>query len=142
MKKTVKILVFLSFVILWVVAGPGTAFSSPQKADGKKWISYAIDEEGIEYFYSPKSVLTMPFNVVRVLVKTVYSEKQSKYREAELLWEIDCSKKSLRGISAKAILKNGKPVDLTKPSSWSDIPAGSTAESLHEIVCTKDKKKK
>lgn len=140
-KALVRILAFLSLIFSWIASGPGTAFSSSQKAGEEKWISYATDEDNTEYFYNPKKIQNMPGNLVRVWVKAVYPEKKSKYREAELLWEIDCSKNILRGISAKATLRDGSPADLTKPSSWSAIPAGSTAESLHEVVCKRDKKK-
>jgi hypothetical protein len=139
MKKILKILVCLSLIVPWVIAGPETAFSSLQKAVDEKWISYATDEDGIEYFYSPKRIQNLPGNLVRVWVKAVYPEKQSKFQRAELLWEIDCTKKSLRGISAKTTKKDGTPANLTKPSMWSDIPAGSTAESLCEAVCKKPK---
>jgi hypothetical protein len=141
LKTVVKILTILSYIVVWILTGPGTSFSSPQKSGEEKWISYATDEDNTEYFYNAKKIQHMPGNSVKVWVKAVYPEKKSKYLEAELLWEIDCSKKSMRGITAKAKLKDGQPVDLTKPSSWSNIPAGSTAEALYELVCTREKSK-
>jgi hypothetical protein len=142
MKKIVKILVFLSVIALWGVAGIETAFSAVQKADDK-WISYATDEDGTDFFYSPKKIQKLPGNIVKVGVKAVYSEKQSKFRgEGELIWEVDCTRKSLRGISASATKKDGTPFNISKPSEWSVIPEGSTAESLYEVACKKPLKGK
>ena len=137
MKKIVKILVFLFVILLWGVAETETAFSSLQKADDK-WISYATDEDGTDFFFNLAKIQKLSGNIVKVWVKAVYSEKQSKFRgEAKFLWEVDCNRRSLRGISVNAIKKDGTPVNITKPSEWSDIPAGSTAESLYEVVCLK-----
>ena len=142
MKKIVKILVFLSVIALWGVAGTETAFSSLQKADNK-WISYATDEDGTDFFYNLEKIQKLPGNIVKVGVKAVYSEKQSRFRgEGEFLWEVDCARKSLRGISASATKKDGTPFNISKPSEWSDIPEGSTAESLYEVVCKKPVKGK
>lgn len=141
MKTLLTFMAVLALTAALVLAGTGVSWSSAKKTEDERWISYATDEDGIDYFYNAKKIQHMPGNIVRVWVKAVYPEKQTKYREAELLWEIDCSRNAMRGISVKATLKNGKPVDLTKPSSWSDIPAASTAESLYEVVCKKPKTK-
>ena len=143
MKKVImKVLVFLAVMVLWMVAGTGTVFASVQKVADEQWIPYAADEAGTDFFYSPKNIQRKPGNIVSVWVKAVYPEKQSRFREAKLLWEIDCTKRSLRGISAKSARRDGTPVNITKPSVWSDIPDGSTAESLHEVVCKEPEKGK
>lgn len=142
MKKTVKIFVFLSVIALWGIAGTETAFSSIQKADDK-WVSYATDEEGTDLFFDPGKIQMLPGNTVKVWVKAAYSDKHSKFRgEGKFVWEVDCVKKSWRGISANTTKKDGTPVNISEPSEWSGIPDGSTAESLYEIVCKKPKKGK
>lgn len=136
MKKILKISALLSVVMLFFVANTETALSSVEKSN--KWVSYAIDEDDTEFFYDPNKLQKLPGNIVKIWVKAVYSEKQPKFRgEAKFLWEVNCIRKSLRGISANATKKDGAPVNTTKPSEWSDIPEGSTAESLYEIICKK-----
>ena len=142
MKKILKVLVFLTVIVPWVAAVTAEVSSSVQEVADEKWIPYATDEDGTDFFYNPKNIQRKSGSIVSVWVKAVYPENQSKFREAKLLWEIDCTKKSLRGISAKAVRRDGTPVNLTKPSVWSDIPDGSTAESLYEGVCGKPRKGK
>lgn len=142
MNKAVKILLVLSVILIWGVAGTETAFSSLKKADDK-WISYATDEDGSDFFYNAEKIQKLPGKIVKVWVKAVYSEKQTKFRgEGSLVWEVDCTRKSWRGISAKATKKDGTPFNIEKPSEWSVIPDGSTAEALYEVVCKKTGKGK
>ncbi|MFZ5998380.1 MAG: surface-adhesin E family protein [Nitrospirota bacterium] len=115
---------------------------SSKPADTKHvWKSFGSDEEGNSYSYDPGTVQRTADKTIKVWVKAEYSEKKSGLEEAQLLWEIDCSKKKFRGITAYTKKKDGTSSTLDKPSEWSDVPAGSMMESLHELVCTQPSKK-
>ncbi len=81
-------------------------------------------------------------NLVRVWVKAIYSEKNPKYTEGQFQWEINCAKKTMRGLAATTKKKDGTSTTITQSSDWSSIPAESTAETLFDNVCTKKDKKK
>ena len=117
--------------------------SSPvkQEPSKEKWEYYASDEEDTGYFYSPDTLRRLKGNNVRVWVRAIYTEKNQKYSDAKFQWEIDCAKKRLRGISAKAKKRDGTSAVITGSSDWSPIPAESTAETLYETVCKKRDKK-
>lgn len=127
-------LVFLSYQ---------TEASTPAKQESstEKWEHYASDEEGAEYFYNPGTLTHVKGNLVKVWVRAIYSEKNQKYSQAELQWEINCTKKSMRGLTAKAKKKDGTQDLVNKSSDWSAIPSESTAETLYEAVCKKKGKK-
>ncbi len=71
----------------------------------------------------------------------MYSEKNPKYSEAKFQWEINCTKKKMRGLKANAKKKDGTSAIITESSDWSVIPSESTAETLYEKVCRKKDKK-
>jgi hypothetical protein len=118
--------------------------SSPAKQDAskEKWEYYASDEEGTDYSYNPNTLKHMKGSLVKVWVRAVYSEKNPKYSQAQLQWEIDCAKKSMRGLTAQAKKKDGTRENIKTPSQWSAIPSESTAETLYDTVCKKKEKKK
>jgi surface-adhesin protein E len=129
----------LSLVLLSFQAGASTPVK--QEASREKWEYYASDEEGTDYSYNPDALTRMEGNHVKVEVRAVYSEKNPKYSRADLQWEIDCTKKSMRGLAAHAKKKDGTQDILKQSSDWSAIPADSTAETLYETVCRKKDKK-
>jgi hypothetical protein len=83
--------------------------SSPVQPEMLKapWEHYATDEDGGGYFYNTSTVKHLKGNHVTVQVRAIYSAKKPNYSQAEFLWEIDCSKKSLRGLTANAKKKMG-----------------------------------
>ena len=105
-----------------------------------KWEPYASDEEGAGYFYNAGTIQRLKDNRVKVWVRVIYSGKNPKYSQAEFQWEVDCTNKSMRGLTANAKKKDGTSENITEASGWSSIPTESTAETLYEIVCRKKDK--
>ena len=141
MKAAVKLLSLffcLSLVLLTYQSGASTP--AKQEASKETWEYYASDEEGTAYSYNPDTLTLGKGNLVKVWVRAVYLEKNPKYSQADLQWEIDCIKKSMRGLTARAKKKDGTQENIKKSSEWSAIPADSTAETLYETVCKKDNK--
>jgi len=122
---------------------PAAASTTPAKQEGQQdaWIYYATDEDDTAYAFNPTNVERLQDDHVKVWVKALYAEKNKKYKEGQFQWEIDCGKKTMRGLAATIKKKDGTSEAVTKISDWSSIPAGSTAETLSENVCNKDKKK-
>lgn len=136
-----KSLIFLYSLTLVFTVHPATA-STPAAQDTQKnmqgtWIYYATDEDGADYALNPAKVERLQGNLVRVWVKAVYPEKNPKYTEGQFQWEIDCAKKTIRGITATTIKKDGTSATISEASDWSSIPDESTAETLYEITCNK-----
>jgi hypothetical protein len=138
--KSLVILYCLS--ILFVVHPAAATTPAAQEVQQEAWIYYATDEDETAYAYNPTSVERLESNLVKVWVKALYTEKNKKYSEGQFRWEIDCTKKTMRGLAATVKKKDGTSEAITKISDWSPIPAGSTAETLFDNVCnSKDKKK-
>jgi hypothetical protein len=140
-----KSLVFLyCFSIILAVhpAAASTTTPAAQEVQQEAWVYYATDEDDTAYAYNPTNIERLNDNLVRVWVKALYSDKNQKYTEGQFQWEINCSKKTMRGLAATVKKKDGKSEAISKSSDWSKIPAESTAENLLEITCNnKDKKK-
>ncbi len=117
--------------------------SSPGKEEviKERWEHYATDEDDTGYFFNSDTLQHLKGGLVRVWVRAIYSEKNPKYREAKFQWEIDCTKKKMRGLTANAKKKDGTAAIITESSDWSVIPSESTAETLYEKVCGKKNKK-
>jgi surface-adhesin protein E len=139
--KLLSLFFYLSIVFLSYQAEASTPAeaSSPatKKALKENWKYYTSDEDGAGFYYNPETVQHGLENHVKVWVRAIYPEKNLKYTNAEFQWEIDCTKKSLRGLSASARKKDGVIETTTEPSNWSPIPSESTAETLYETVCKK-----
>jgi len=129
----------LSFVFLAYQSGA----SSPDKQEATKerWEHYASDEDDTGYFYNTDTIRHLKGKLVRVWVRAFYSEKNLKYSEAKFQWEIDCTKKKMRGLKANAKKKDGTAAVIAEASDWSVIPSESTAEILYEKVCGQKNKK-
>jgi hypothetical protein len=143
-KSTVKYVMFLYWMSIVLAVHPATASTTPaaQEVQKDEWLYYATDEDGTEYAVNPAKVEHLQGNIIRVWVNAMYSKDNQKYTEGKFQWEINCSKKTMRGISATVKKKDGSLATITQSSDWSNIPAGSTAENLFEITCnSKDKKK-
>ncbi|MBI4683749.1 MAG: hypothetical protein HY755_00940 [Nitrospirae bacterium] len=142
MKSFVKsfFILFMLAALVFLSSNSSLALKTP--SENEKWDDYAVDEEGNAYFYNSKNVQHMTKNIVRVWIKKFYSQQKSKVEEAKLLWEIDCSKKTMRGIQAHMKNRDKTSDTIKKPSEWSSIPSESTAETLYEIVCKKGEKAK
>ena len=147
MKAAAKLLTLfycLSIVFLVHQAGASTSVDASsrikQEASKDKWEPYELDEEGTAYFYNAGTIQHLKGNLVRVWVRAIYSEKNPNYSQAEFQWEINCAKKSMRGLTANAKKKDGTLESISESSDWSLIPAESTAETLYEIVCGKKDK--
>jgi hypothetical protein len=108
-----------------------------QEASKETWEYYASDEEGTDYSYDPSTIKRLKDGRIRVWVHALYLEKHPKYSEGKSEWEIDCTKKTMRGLTANAKKKDGTTTSIPESSDWSAIPAESTAETLYEAVCKK-----
>jgi surface-adhesin protein E len=143
--KLLSLFFCLSIILLAHRSGASTqdkaSSSVKQEASKEKWEYYASDEDGTDYSYDPHTLKHMKGNRIEVWVRAVYSEQNPKYSQAELQWEIDCSKKSMRGLTVNAKKKDGTQENIKKSSDWSAIPSESTAETLYEKVCRKKDKK-
>jgi hypothetical protein len=142
----VKSLVILYCLSIVLAVHPAAASTTQAKQEVQQdvWLHYATDEDGTDYSFNPAKVQRLQGNLVRVWVNAKYSEKNQKYTEGQFQWEINCSKKTMRGLAATAKKKDGTSATITQSSDWSNIPAESTAENLFEITCisiSKDKKK-
>ena len=140
----VKSLVILYCLSIVLAVHPAAASTTPatQEVQQDAWIYYATDEDDTAYAFNPTNVERLQGNLVKVWVKALYTEKNKKYTEGQFQWEIDCTKKTMRGLAATVKKKDGTSEAITKISDWSSIPAESTAETLFENVCnSKDKKK-
>jgi hypothetical protein len=142
MKSLVFCYVF-SIILVVHPAAASTTTPAAQQVQQDAWIYYATDEDDTAYAYNPTNMERLNDNLVKVWVKALYSEKNQKYTEGQFQWEINCAKKTMRGLSATAKKKDGTSATITQSSDWSKIPAESTAENLFEITCNvnKDKKK-
>jgi hypothetical protein len=140
-KKSALAIVLLGIVCVVAHAVEVSPFKQESTLD--KWEFYENDEDGTSYLYNASTVQNLKGGLLRVWVQAIYSEKNPKaaYRDARFLWEIDCSKKRMRGLTAYVTKKEGTKETITDPSDWSPIPAESTAETLHGIVCKKKDKK-
>jgi hypothetical protein len=121
-------------------ASPSQAKQGASPA-AEKWEYYATDEEETEYFYNVNNIEHLKNTLVRVWVQAIYTEKNQKYTMGRFQWEIDCSKKRMRGLQAFALKKDKTTTSVNESSRWSTIPAASTAETLYETVCKKPVKK-
>jgi hypothetical protein len=143
MITAVKSLMILCCVSIVLAVHPSAA-STPAAQDVQQdaWVYYATDEDGTAYAFNPSKVERLKGDLVKVRVKALYSEKNQKYTEGQFQWEINCTKRTMRGVAATTKKKDGTSDSITQASDWSSIPAESTAETLFENVCPgKDKKK-
>jgi hypothetical protein len=143
-KNAVKSLMFLYWLSIVLAVHPAAASTTPstQEVQQDAWVYYATDEDDTAYAFNPANVERLKGNLVRVWVKALYSEKNQKYIEGQFQWEINCAKKTMRGLAATTKKKDGTSGTITQSSDWSPIPAESTAYTLFENVCnSKDKKK-
>jgi hypothetical protein len=142
-KAAAKILTLLFCLSIMFLSYQSEASSTPAKKNTapEKWEYYASDEEGNGYFYDTDNVEHLKGNHVTVWVQTIYPESHPKYSTARFQWELNCSKKKMRGLQAYAKKKDGTSTTVTESSDWSVIPAESTAETLYEAVCKKPGKK-
>ncbi len=142
MKTAAKLLTAL-FCLSIVFFSFQSGASSPDKQEVAKerWEHYATDEDDTGYFFNSDTIQHEKGGLVRVWVRAIYSEKNPKYSEAKFQWEIDCTKKKMRGLKANAKKKDGTSAVITESSDWSIIPSESTAETLSEKVCRKKNKK-
>jgi hypothetical protein len=141
----VKSLVILYCLSIVLAIHPVAASITPAKQEVRQdtWTYYATDEDLTAYAYNPSNMELLQDNHVRVWVKALYSEKNQKYTEGQFQWEINCSKKTMRGLAATMKKKDGTSATIRQSSDWSKIPAESTAETLFENMCkSKDKKDK
>jgi len=142
--KVVKSLVIFYCLSIVLAVHSAAASTTPAKQEVRQdaWIYYATDEDDTAYAFNPTNVERLQGNLVKVWVKALYAEKNKKYSEGQFQWEMDCAKKTMRGLAATIKKKDGTSEAITKISDWSSIPAGSTAETLFENMCnSKDKKK-
>jgi hypothetical protein len=147
LRTTAKLLMLLLFCVSILFLATRSHASSPakpqvqmpakQEASKDTWAYYASDEEGTDYSYDPSTIKRLKNDLVRVWVHALYSEKHPKYSEGKTLWEIDCTKKTLRGLTTNTKKKDGTSTSIEEPSDWSAIPAESTAETLYGAVCNK-----
>jgi hypothetical protein len=138
--KSLVIPYCLSIVLAVHPAAASTPTTQEVRQDA--WIYYATDDDGAAYAFNPTNVERLQGNLVRVWVKALYTEKNKKYTEGQFQWEIDCAKKTMRGLAATVNEEGWNVEAITKSSDWSSIPAESTAETLFETMCnSKDKKK-
>ena len=136
-KTAVLVLVFMALL----VAHAGASSPAKPEALTEKWVFYETDEDGTSYFYDAGNIQRLKGGLVLVWVQAVYTDKNPKFREGRFLWEVDCSKKRMRGLTAYVTKKDGIKETITQSSDWSPIPADSTAETLHGLVCKKKEKK-
>lgn len=137
--KTAAKLLTVFFCLSLVFLAYQSRASSPDKQEvvKERWEHYATDEDDTGYFFSSDTIRHLKDKLVRVWVRAFYSEKNPKYLEAKFQWEIDCTKKKMRGLKANAKKKDGTAAIIAESSDWSVIPPGSTAETLYEKVCGK-----
>jgi len=137
--KTAAKLLTVFFCLSFIMLAYQSAASSPDKKEAVKerWEHYATDEDDTGYFFNSDTIKHLKGKLVRVWVRAFYSEKNLKYREAKFQWEIDCTKKKMRGLKATAKKKDGTSAIITESSDWSVVPSGSTAETLYEKMCGK-----
>jgi hypothetical protein len=142
--KAAATLLVVFCLSIMVLSNQSQASPPPAKPDASfdKWEFYATDEENINYAYNASGIEQLKGNVVRVWVQAIYPPSHLKYIGGRFQWEINCSKKKMRGIQAHMKKKDGTSLDITESSDWSPIPAESTAETLYESVCKKTVKKK
>jgi len=140
----VKSLMILYCFSMVLAIHPAAASTTPAKQEVQQdaWIYYATDEEDTAYAFNPTNVERLKDDHVKVWVKALYAEKNKKYTEGQFRWEIDCAKKTMRGLAATIKKKDGTSEAITTTSDWSSIPAGSTAETLFDNVCSSKGKTK
>jgi len=142
LKIAAKLLTVLFCLSLVFLAYQSRALSpGKEEVIKERWEHYATDEDEADYFFNPDTIQHLKGGFVSVWVRAIYSEKNPKYSEAKFLWEINCTKKKMRGLKANAKKKDGTSANITESSDWSVIPSGSTAETLYEKVCGKKSKK-
>ncbi len=144
--KTAAKLLTAFFCLSLVFLSYQSGASSPGKQEvtevtRERWEHYATDEDDTGYFFNSDTIRHAKGGLVRVWVRAIYSEKNPKYSEAKFQWEIDCTKKKMRGLKANAKKKDGTSAIITESSDWSVIPSESTAETLSEKVCRKKNKR-
>jgi hypothetical protein len=140
-KAASKVVLFFCLAIVFLPFQSEASSPGKEKVTKERWEYYASDEEGSDYSYNPDAIGHRKGNRVRVWVRATYSDKNPAFTEGKFQWEVDCVKKRLRGISAEVKKKDGTLAVPAKSSNWSDIPSGSTAETLYDTVCKKKDKK-
>jgi hypothetical protein len=145
-KAAAKLLTLLFCLSIMLITYQSEASSPPanqakQDTLPEKWEYYAADEEDTNYFYDAGNIDHLKNNYVRVWVQALYSEKNLKYTFGRFQWELDCSKKKMRGLQANVKKKDGTFTTVTESSDWSAIPSESTGETLYNTVCKKTDKK-
>lgn len=138
-KKSVLAIALLAVLCVAAYAVEAPPFKQDSTLD--KWEFYETDEDGASYLYNASTVEHLKGGLIRVWVQAIYTDKNPKFREGRFLWEVDCSKKRMRGLTAYVTKKDGIKETITQSSDWSPIPADSTAETLHGLVCKKKEKK-
>jgi hypothetical protein len=140
----VKSLVILYCLSIVLAVHPAAASTTPASKEVRQdaWVYYATDDDGAEYAFNPTNVEHLQGDLARVWVKALYTEKNRKYSEGQFQWEINCAKKTMRGLAATVKKRDGTSEAITQSSDWSKIPAESTAETLFETMCNSKGKKK
>lgn len=136
-------LFFLLSIVFVVKPAVGTTPPKQEATSAQEsWLYYASDENDAAYAFNPTNIERLKDNHVKVWVKVLYPETNPKYKEGQFRWELNCAKKTMRGLTATATNKDGTATTIMQSSDWSPIPVESTAEILFERMCKKEEKKK
>lgn len=141
--KSIGAFGFLIFIALYL--------PTHAEVGGADWKFLEMDDEGI-WFYNSENIEFLPYSLRRVQTKKVYDEEGvskavEKYGKNYMnlehvlsVWEIDCSHRKFRLLSAIFYSKNNSIIqgyddEKEKHFRPEDIPADSYLELLYKKVC-------
>ena len=130
-----------------------------EKAEGAEWKLFQTTSAGNIYYYDATSIKRFPNDILRVWVRiiettgfsqadleklkdpkkaiAVVKEAQKKSTgEWKQLFEINCSRRMVRVLSATSYDMNGNiKENYELPSEWTRIPQNSVTNYLAKILC-------
>jgi hypothetical protein len=113
---------------------------------GAEWKSYGTNEQG-SYFYETESMTHLAKNIVRLNVKSIYTEegishwvsgggKEFQNLELSLIWaDLNCAEKSVRYLSIVFYSKNGEVFYPINNDEWHFFAPDSMFGTLLEEIC-------
>jgi hypothetical protein len=134
---------------LIIIVATGLLLFGYAEVWGADWKPLRPSKDGDSYYYDASSIVRPSKNIVRGLIKRVYSEKSlnreveklgSTYKDMShriILWEMNCIEKKAAFIEITTYSKKGAVLSSIKPDkpSWAAIPPESISEELYKLLC-------
>jgi hypothetical protein len=129
-------IIFKNIIILFLSFLFAISSAAAEELD-KRWIYFATNRTGCNFYYDADSIVYLPDNIVKVWQKMVCPQTaQSAVSEMTTLKEIDCTRRTYRQLQMGGARKDGSFIfDFETSSQYDEIWPESWMENFYKTVC-------